>query len=265
MRKLTADEIKARELNILIYIDKICEENNIEYFLTFGTLIGAIRHKGFIPWDDDIDIVMKREEYEKFIKIFPRENDKKYKLLNIDENPNYYYPFLKVIDGNTKVDEKNFKAIDDLGLWVDVFPLDNYDENITNEKKVKLIKQKLHLSRETRCVKSKKKIKTFVKKILHPFYKNKDPRMYGLQMNQLGKKVLQTNKEYCVLFSLNFKKCILNKDWYERTIDCEFEGYKFKAPEKYHEILTQIYGDYMQLPPENQRISGHNIDAYLLY
>lgn len=262
MRKLTSEEIKERELSILVFIDKLCKENNLEYFLSFGTLIGAIRHKGFIPWDDDIDIQMKRNDYEKFIKIFPKNNINNYKILNVEDNSEYYYPFLKIVDGNTKVEEINFKNIDELGVWVDIFPLDNFDNKIINEKKVKLLKKKLNISRENKCVVTKKKSKTFIKRILHIFYRKKNPKKYGLIMNELGKKVLNTGKEYCILYSLNFKKCILNKEFYSETIDCEFEGYKFKAPSKYHDILTQIYGDYMKLPPENQRTSGHNIDVY---
>lgn len=264
MRKLTEEEIKQRELNILIFIDKICRENNLEYFLAFGTLIGAIRHKGFIPWDDDIDIVMKRSDYEKFISLFPKNNEENFKLLNVESNDEYYYPFLKVVDTKTKVEEVDFKVINNLGVWVDIFPLDNYDPSVIREKEVTVLKNKLQLSRATKCIKTKSIIKTIVKNIIYPFYKYKDPKKYGILINELGKKSKNSEKNYCILFALKFKNGIYKKELYDKKIEWNFEGHEFFIPEKYHDILTQVYGDYMQLPPEKQRVSGHNIEAFLI-
>lgn len=256
---LTSEEIKRKELNILIEIDEICRQYNIEYFLAYGTLIGAIRHEGFIPWDDDIDIVMKREDYEKFISVFNEKKNSKFKLLDIDRVDDYYYPFLKVVDTTTKVKELNFKEISDLGVWVDIFPLDNYDEKRLNKKFIESIKSKLLLSRSVKFVKTKSKIKSFIKFIAYIIYRNKNPKKYGIIINNIGKRMNVKTDKYCVLFPPNINKNIYKSDLYNEHIECNFEGKRFFIPKKYHEILTSYYGEYMKLPPIEQRSSGHNI------
>ena len=97
MRRLSIEEAKQSELDILAFIDSFCKKNNIDYFINYGTLIGAIRHKGFIPWDDDIDISMTRENYERFIQLFKREQSK-YKILTLNTDERYYNNFIKGVD-----------------------------------------------------------------------------------------------------------------------------------------------------------------------
>ena len=110
MRKLSIEEAKQSELDILAFIDSFCKKNNIDYFINYGTLIGAIRHKGFIPWDDDIDISMTRENYERFIQLFKREQSK-YKILTLETDERYYNNFIKVVDSTTRiVDNRNTKT-----------------------------------------------------------------------------------------------------------------------------------------------------------
>ena len=132
MQKLNLEEIQKIELDILIYLDKICKENNIKYYLSSGTLLGAIKYKGFIPWDDDIDVVLFRSDYLKLIDVLGK-NDEKYKILSIYNTEDYYYPFAKLVDTRTVLIE-NSKKIKDMGVYIDIFPIDGYiTENIEKE------------------------------------------------------------------------------------------------------------------------------------
>ena len=119
------DELKKIELDIMIKIHQFCEKNNIKYYMIAGTLIGAIRHKGFIPWDDDIDIAMSREEYEKFLREFPAYGEKN-NLLAVNNRTNPYYgrPMTKVIDTRTCLMEPEYRSDDPIGVFVDIWVMD---------------------------------------------------------------------------------------------------------------------------------------------
>lgn len=128
MRKITdIKEMQQIGLLMLADVDKYCRENDITYFVGYGTLLGAIRHKGFIPWDDDIDIIMPREDYNKFIREYGNE---RYKVLSNEYTTDYYYNFAKVVDLKTYAIEHGRNVrIQDLGLYIDVFPIDHLKKN----------------------------------------------------------------------------------------------------------------------------------------
>lgn len=129
-------EIQSILLPILEYIDKVCKDNNLRYSLAFGTLIGAIRHKGFIPWDDDIDIVMPRTDFDKLIEILEKEQNKKYKILSpYDTNSFFAGQMLKVYDAETKLCEFPNKYNLEYGAYIDVFPIDGIDNSIVKARK----------------------------------------------------------------------------------------------------------------------------------
>ena len=263
--KLTVDEVKSIELNILKYLDKVFKENNIQYYLDGGTLLGAIRHKGFIPWDDDIDIIIKRCDYKKALMTLQNANTK-YKVLSRYFNKEYLYPFAKVIDSTTRLIEKDAIPVKSLGICVDIFPLDSLPDSELERKK---FDDKIHFYRQIAG-----KAETWILKQCAPTFKNRVScffsYLYGWQ-RALDKidKICTENYSGKTKYSLDIvaagKRYLkaLSSD-FDETIEVEFEGISFPAPAGYDDYLTTLYGDYMKLPPIDKRVSNHNFIAYRL-
>ena len=122
---LTDAEIKESVFDILSYFDKVCRDNGLPYSLAFGTMLGAVRHKGFIPWDDDVDVCLLREDYEKLLEILKNNEDDRFKVIDSKINDTYFYNVAKIVDTRTSLIEKKYKKIYGYGVYVDIFPLDN--------------------------------------------------------------------------------------------------------------------------------------------
>ena len=140
---LSLEEIKRIELGILEYLHQVCEKHDIKYFIDFGTLLGAVRHKGFIPWDDDMDICMLREDYEKLQDYLIANPDERYEVMSYKNNLNYVYPFMKVQDNQTYLLEEDVRIDSNMGIYVDIFPVDGYeDDSVFKDKMTRLIKKR---------------------------------------------------------------------------------------------------------------------------
>ena len=260
MREIGLDEAKQIELDILKEIADFCDKNNLTYYITYGTLIGAIRHKGFIPWDDDVDIQMPREDYEKFIKIFKHE----YLSAVVPGTPLSKHPIVKVINTRTVKIETVFNYPNGyLGVDVDIFPIDGtpsdeaefkkwYDELMKNFKKLSIAGEKLRGS-------FKHRIKMLVLKAF-----TRSTKHYLKKIDELHSRYSYSDSEFVgsIACLYNSPKNRVPKSCFENTVDVEFEGIKFKAPAEYDYVLRSIYGDYMQLPPEEKRVTHHSNKMY---
>ncbi|MCQ2533876.1 MAG: LicD family protein [Clostridia bacterium] len=169
-KPMTMEEIHQSQMDIIRYIDKLCRDNNIKYSLAYGTLLGAIRHKGFIPWDDDMDIMMERVDYNKFLDIMKKDKSDRFNVINYE---NAYFPWTKICDGNTYIIEKDDYRIPNYALWVDVFPIDEMPEPNSEEckkhlKNLQTIKNKAKYRALTFGFARKK---SFVKCIMITLYK----------------------------------------------------------------------------------------------
>lgn len=261
MREINIEIQKDIELNMLKYVAQICDENKLRYFLGGGTLLGAIRHKGFIPWDDDVDIMMPREDYNKLAMILKEDNNEKYKYLDYKNCNTYYYPFAKLIDKRTKIIEKENKEIEELGIYIDIFPIDEISDE--EEEDIKLFKKyKIYdfmlSSYRLKKFKNKRIIKYLLKIYMNLF--NNDKKILQ-KIEKLGQKYTNTNTVACIS-GRYFQKEIMNKDYIKTYSWQEFEGYKFKVPVGYHEYLKKHYGNYMELPPKEKQISNHDTEVY---
>ena len=143
MKEITQTEQKEILLDMLKYVDEICKKNNIKYFLYGGTLIGAIRHKGFIPWDDDLDICVPYKDYRKLITLLKQDN--KYNVHNPYDNEDYYYFFTKLTDKRTILIEDNYNRIKDMGVFLDIFPFYHLPDSIEEYNKLYKKKKKKNI------------------------------------------------------------------------------------------------------------------------
>ncbi len=251
---LSKAEMQQLELKILKHVIKFCEENNIKYFLYYGTLLGAIREKGFIPWDDDVDIAMPREDYDRFLKIY-KDSDR-YISTHIDKDKDYYLPFAKVYDNHTYLDERSTQRIP-MGVYIDIFPIDAFDNSkltyFLNKPKRGLIHCKIALIKKESSLLIKLII--FLGRVItigFPLNKSIHSMEKNLRNTPLNKsKKVGTVTEGLLPVRPFPYKCI------EKTIDWPFEDIIAKVPAGYEEILEILYGDYMTPPPQKKRKTAH--------
>lgn len=251
-------------LKILKEVHKICEENNIKYFLSDGTLIGAIRHQGFIPWDDDLDIGMLREDYEKFCKIAPQILSENFILQNFQTDKGYGLQFGKVILKNTVWIEKVAKNTNRQwsGIYIDIFPYDNITEN---KKKQKLINRLYIFIQGLILIKFKyinisnyesmaKKLKYVLKKI---YLCTISKKLLIYIRDSICKRYLNKSNTLVTKYGGNFYKNQNPYNFYKDLTLQTFEDTSFYIPKNYDKILKNLYGNYMEIPPiEKQRQHG---------
>ena len=256
-------EIQLIELEILKEIDRVCKKNNIEYFLDSGSVLGAVRHKGFIPWDDDIDIGMTRENYEKFLKVASKELKSDYFLQNIQTEKECPQLYTKVKKNNTLYMSWACRNLHiHQGIYVDIVP---YDFSLGNEEEINKIKR-LNKIFTYKAIPDRFKLPDntlryfsgfFLRKLLHylliPIPKN-------LIIKKITKLIIESNKnntKYLICYFWGNSHLFLKEDLVPVSY-LEFEGKKFPVPYNYDKYLKITYGDYMKLPPINEG-EGHCI------
>ena len=253
------NEIQFLLLNIAKAFRDICDRHGIPYVMLGGTMLGAVRHQGFIPWDDDMDFAVPREHYNLLIALLERELPGEYKCLTYRNCEQIKYPFIKIVDTRTCIDDPrlNCPLEEKIGLNVDVFPLDVCEVNSMNVKWVLLlIKLQTILFVESA---EDSKCRAFLRQLLQrlvPFGKNYLQRLIERRLckNQKG--------EYVGNILGRWKqKEIFKSNIYHSIADYRFEGITLKGVADYHTYLTQMYGDYMTLPPEDKRVA-HVEDVY---
>lgn len=243
LHRLSQDEVKKVQLNILKKLKECSIEYGIRYYLHAGTALGAVRHRGYIPWDDDVDVFVPIDDYLKLIHIL--ENDKRYKIIS-QFNTDYYYGwgFGYMIDCNTICDVNKFPIQISLGQSIDLFPLYGIPED-EREKDIYINTVK---NLESKCLIS---------------IKDED-RINAI--NKLNKFLLNYNYNECKLVGNVLMPAFVN-DIYEKDIlgnglEMQFENLLLNIPEKYDLFLKQLYGDYMQLPPVEKRKGEHFYHTY---
>ena len=242
------------ELGILCEIKRICEKRGLRYFLIGGTLLGAVRHQGFIPWDDDIDIGMPREDYNRFIEVCKDELGAEYFLDCYQTFDLCWTPMAKLRKKNTRYREFQYTDIEKYvdGVWVDIFPLDEADApGMGAMMKCLLVKycRTAILCKEVKDYQMRHKILTVLVK---PFPAQLF-RKFQTWVATMGNKKARA-------FWANWggrwgTKEIIDKKLWEPCCHLEFEHESFSAPKDWDSFLTQIYGDYMKLPPVEQRVN----------
>ncbi len=268
MRELKLEEIKAILLNLLDEIDSICSENDLKYYLSGGTLLGAVRHKGFIPWDDDIDIHMPRPDYEKLIEIYRNKKGGNKLLCKEIFSDSYSYNFAKLVDTKTYLCEDNAILCEQMGVYLDIFPLDGLGKSKEEGEKIMKRCNKYIILALSCSVRKNRPNVSFVKNMAINFC-YMVARLLGGHTRIYNKlmKIVKQNNYYESKFVGEFidetgSNRINNIEEYEPSVVLDFEDRKCKVPKDYDLILKKFYGDYMQLPPEEKRVSHHDYKAY---
>lgn len=254
----TLKHLQKVQLMMLKDFIKICEDNNILYFINGGSLLGTIRHQGFIPWDDDIDLMMFRKDFEKLDLIFDNENNEKYRLINVLNEETYHYTFARIMLKNTVFEEWWADQVDyTQNIFIDIFILDNIPD--------KGLKRSIH---KWTCFtlnqiiyfsiikfKDESKLKSIIKQSLYYILK-----LIPVSTNTLKRKCIDSYKKYedyesdevCDFPAPCNLPIYKRNDWLPPK-KAKFEDIEVNIPNNPDSILTRIYGDYMELPPEEKR------------
>lgn len=259
------NKIKEVELEILIEIDRLCRKHNIKYSLTFGTLIGAIRHKGFIPWDDDVDIIMNRVEFDKFKSVLKELKDDYY-YVDPYTDRRYGLFFPKIMKKNTLMKEVTNPKRVNYGIFVDIFVVEK--TSVDPEEQLKQFNRywflrRIYLRKKFYNFKHNK-ISAFIYKVCGVLLKPFSSKSVRKKLKANSDKFLKSKDYKWILFEIDdkdFSKAIYDRELYEEYIDIEFEKHTFMAIKNYDSFLKSIYGDYMSLPSEEDRVPHHFIKA----
>lgn len=287
-------QIHERELKCLVFMDKICREHGLTYSLAYGTLLGAIRHKGFIPWDDDADVMMPIGDYKKLVQLFAsgRIKDSSFRFFNPDIDKNYYYIISRLGDTDSRIMPTNGdREIPGLGVFIDIYPyycaFDDtalhelvYRQSITSQVErdqlafgLRKIYSQLKIAASLfygannpywipggniNGLSEKNKMK--IVKLLKVIYRTIGSRWCYWIYRYLLSRLPQISPIFYDPHSITFFESTL----FDNLIDVDFEGYKFRATSLWERVLVSIYGDYLTPPPQEQRGSRHNYIACAL-
>lgn len=266
MKELSLEDLKAIELDILKVLDRFCKEHQIRYYLGFGTLLGAIRYKKFIPWDDDVDVLVPREDNDRLMKLFV--DTPKYKLYAFERNKEYRYPFAKLCDMDTRLVEICYPHNGvELGVNIDIFPLDYCADDMETA-----VREMVRVRKSNACL-------SYIK-VDRPQTSN--PLKYAIWSAIIAGCRMRGSRHYirkticeCVRTEQKGSRYIAVKVWpiwgergiipaeaFSDTIEVEFERERFPAPIGYDTYLTCLYGDYMPEPPVEKQKTHHSFVAY---
>ncbi|MBE6548114.1 MAG: LicD family protein [Ruminococcaceae bacterium] len=270
MRELSMEELRAIQMNILDEIHNICEEQGLGYSLFAGTLLGAVRHKGFIPWDDDLDIFMPRPDYEKLIQ-YCMEHKTSFRLVCSKTDKTYGYLFAKAVDDSTFiVEDVANRGGAQMGVFVDIFPVDSFgdtpEEAQKNYDKSTFLRELLVAANWKKYFRNKTR-KWYYEPIRFAFFVLS--RFFSV--NKLITKIEAKypaeefgSKKYVATLGSSYRKKrkFDEASLFDEYVDLQFEDRVYKAVKNYDEHLTRVFGNYMQLPPEKDRVTHHYFKAY---
>lgn len=266
MKELNFDEVRAIQVNILDKVDKFCADNDIIYSISAGTLLGAVRHKGFIPWDDDIDILMPRPDYNKFLSLNHKEIFSKNILVASDMLGNLNHPFCKIFDSNLTIEKEYADDETERHLWIDILPLDGLPDD--KEEIKSMFKKSLLARRILKLQKAKLGRGTSNAKIAFKYVAKPVLRLIGVKrvvkyITDLGLKYDFDESRLIggVVMGYGPQETMVKEDYLE-VEKVEFEGLKLNAPKCWDFYLTSLYKNYMELPPKEQQ-QAHYMSVWI--
>lgn len=265
IKEIGLQEMQGIELDILKYFKSVCVEHDLQYFLAYGTLLGAVRHQGFIPWDDDIDVMMPREDYNRLVEILKENRHPYYKLISIETFPNFTAPLPKIIDTRTElIQHYDFIEKVKLGVYIDIFILDGAADDY--ETAIKRYHDSYQIYRRWMRADSKlfkpgkSKIYGFLRLIRNIPYKIRGIIYYINKITLYNSQNSFYKTDYVAAFTCGIEDAFVSvygKDSFGEGCQLRFVDEDFCVPQDYDNILKVRYGNYMELPPESKRKSHH--------
>lgn len=254
-------DLQKKEYELLKMFVDICNELELRYYLVCGSALGAVKYKGFVPWDDDVDVALLRPDYEKFLKEAPSRLPEWVFLQNYRTDPHYPGMGSKLRNKNTTFIEQEASKIPmNHGVFIDVFPLDGYPEDEKAQEKFEKEKWKHYRKRYTALIPFyHKDIGLTVRSALRKFlgiYSETAKACRAAEELALQNDVMQS-KIWCNFANSMRKSEYFPKEVYGNGAEAEFEGMKVRIPEQYHTYLTQKYGDYSKDPPKEKQVASH--------
>lgn len=256
--EIKIETIKKIQLSMLSELDIICKSNNIKYCLAYGSLLGAVRHNGYIPWDDDIDVWMTRSEYNRLVKAFVSDNNK---LSSAAFDVNYPFVFSKIINVHTKLVESKFAHVNFVyGVYIDIFVLDSFPKSRLLQELLSIKNYFYYAKIRLKYFKTNNK---FIKFLQHKINVKKSISKIENLYNKFDKSDLYKSNDgiYCLWINKKNRKYCFDKSLFNELESHKFENLEVMIPKNYDLILKKCYGDYMTLPPENDR-NSHNFSGF---
>lgn len=263
MKKLSEKEIQSYICELLKKYVRFCNDNHLTYYIAYGSLLGTIRHKGFIPWDNDLDVMMPREDYIKFITLAKDTSEFQIKEKSVVHG--YMYDYAKITDGITKIETVYMKDIKDMGIFIDIFPM---DLAYIPDEKYASVKKKIDFNHSMMIMSGSKKIRPsgngfrmFVKRFAYMYAKIRGTSHW---LDEKDRIIADNQKELA-----NANKYIVGEDiisckyFVGESVEKEFENIPVACPHDFSGLLTELYGDFMQLPPVEKQVSTHDFEAYV--
>ena len=267
-KEVSIKEMHRCTLTVLKKIIEICDENSILYFLAYGSLLGAVRHKGFIPWDDDCDVLMLRPDYDRFVRFCDKHRKEllPFRLMNRFNTPNYPFGISRFCDTRFKMVRDKAESAG-MGLFVDIYPYDGMGNGKFLEH-LHIGYFRTYYTRMTNYanlnsfVSSRNKIFNLLRRLLYAIAKKNGSDYYLNKLEKLANRYPYISSKYVGAIIWGTGDYHFEKTLFEESTLLEFEGVKVNAPRRYHELLTICYGNYMRLPPESERQQSHGYKLY---
>lgn len=261
-------------IDILKFYIELCKKHNLRYFIAYGSAIGAVRHHGIIPWDDDIDVLMPRPDYQRLVEICEKTDFGKYKLLTPDNTSYYYLPFAKMCNMDTTLlENKEYRCV--LGLFIDIFVYDGITDDIDEAKHITteykkywnrfVVASSYYPWSKVKAKLLKGEIKDVIHYWLLALNRKKNRRLFLAKLHDI-EMTYDYDQSYNVVnmpYPPRYdRKGFFPKSWMDSSTTLSFEGMTVDIQSNFDQILRKHYGDYMQFPPEEEQHSRHQV-AYV--